>query len=86
MAIEQRGENGKLELRIENLTKSFQGVTAVNHVTYTMKNGVYGLLGLNGAGKTTLMRILCTLLAPTEEKLSVMGKMFLQWVRITGNY
>lgn len=74
MAIEQRGENGKLELRIENLTKSFQGVTAVNHVTYTMKNGVYGLLGLNGAGKTTLMRILCTLLAPTEGKVICDGE------------
>lgn len=63
-----------MELRIENLTKSFQGVTAVNHVTYTMKNGVYGLLGLNGAGKTTLMRILCTLLAPTEGKVICNGE------------
>lgn len=40
-------------------------MTAVDNVSYTLTNGVYGLLGVNGAGKTTLMRILCTLLKPT---------------------
>lgn len=55
-----------MELKIEDLTKIFQGTAAVSHVSYTMKKGVYGLLGVNGAGKTTLMRMLCTLLKPTE--------------------
>lgn len=55
-----------MKLELENLTKVFGDVTAVNHIDLTMSNGVYGLLGVNGAGKTTLMRILCTLLKPTK--------------------
>lgn len=54
-----------MELRLSEVTKKFQDMTAVNNVSYTLTNGVYGLLGVNGAGKTTLMRILCTLLKPT---------------------
>lgn len=55
-----------MELVINDLTKEFEEVKAVNHVTCTLGNGVYGLLGVNGAGKTTLMRMLCTLLSPTS--------------------
>ena len=55
-----------MELKMENLSKNFKDVRAVNHISYTMHNGVYGLLGLNGAGKTTLMRMLRTLMQPTE--------------------
>ena len=62
-----------MELRRENLTKEFQGVKAVNGITYTMGKGVYGLLGLNGAGKTTLMRMLCTLLQPIGGKITCNG-------------
>lgn len=62
-----------MELRIENLSKEFQGVKAVNGITYTMGKGVYGLLGLNGAGKTTLMRMLCTLLKPTGGEITCNG-------------
>ena len=54
---------------LEGLTKEFQGIKAVDHVTYTMHQGVYGLLGLNGAGKTTLMRMICTLLEPTSGRI-----------------
>ena len=54
-----------MELRLLEVTKEFQDVKAVDNVSYTMTNGVYGLLGINGAGKTTLMRMLCTLLKPT---------------------
>ena len=55
-----------MKLEMENLTKRFQDVTAVDGISCTLTTGVYGLLGVNGAGKTTLMRMLCTLLRPTE--------------------
>ncbi|POP34760.1 ABC transporter ATP-binding protein [Lactonifactor longoviformis] len=55
-----------MELQIKNLTKEFKDMKAVNHVSFTMDRGVYGLLGVNGAGKTTLMRMICTLLNPTS--------------------
>lgn len=63
-----------MELRLLEVTKEFQDVKAVDNVSYTMTNGVYGLLGINGAGKTTLMRMLCTLLKPTAGSLVWDGK------------
>lgn len=59
-----------MELKIKNLTKDYQDFRAVEDVTYTMSNGVYGLLGVNGAGKTTLMRMMCTLLKPTSGSIT----------------
>ena len=63
-----------MELKIMELTKAFGDFTAVNNLNITMQNGVYGLLGVNGAGKTTLMRMLCTLLHPTNGKITCDGK------------
>ena len=63
-----------MKLEIENLTKRFQDVAAVDGVSCTLTTGVYGLLGVNGAGKTTLMRMLCTLLKPTEGRILWDGK------------
>lgn len=63
-----------MELKMEGVTKEFHGFTAVDQVSCTMKNGVYGLLGVNGAGKTTLMRMLCTLLKPTDGKITCDGQ------------
>lgn len=77
-----------MELKIENLSKEFQKMTAVDNITYTMHNGVYGLLGVNGAGKTTLMRMLCTLLAPTSGRILCNGediwKMDAQYRKLLG--
>ena len=42
-----------MELTISELTKEFGSFRAVDRVSFTMTNGVYGLLGVNGAGKTT---------------------------------
>lgn len=51
-----------MELRIENLTKTYpNGVRALNDLTLTIGTGMFGLLGPNGAGKSTLMRTIATL-------------------------
>lgn len=63
-----------MELTLVNLTKEFRDFIAVDHISLTMTNGVYGLLGVNGAGKTTLMRMLCTLLKPTSGNIYCNGK------------
>lgn len=63
-----------MELKFTNLTKQFGEVAAVQNVSYTLKNGVYGLLGVNGAGKTTLMRILTTLIQPTSGTITWNGR------------
>ena len=55
-----------MKLAIENVEKKFDEFIAVDNLSIEMDNGVYGLLGVNGAGKTTLMRMICTLLKPTN--------------------
>ncbi|HUU27134.1 MAG TPA: ABC transporter ATP-binding protein [archaeon] len=56
-----------MNISIENLGKSYKhGVQALKGVNLEIESGMFGLLGPNGAGKTTLMRILVTLLTPTE--------------------
>jgi ABC-type multidrug transport system ATPase subunit len=51
-----------MELKITNLSKTYpNGVVALNNVTLTVGNGMFGLLGANGAGKSTLMRTIATL-------------------------
>ncbi len=62
-----------MKLQLINLTRQFDKFTAVDHLNLTITNGVYGLLGVNGAGKTTLMRMLCTLLKPTEGQILCNG-------------
>jgi sodium transport system ATP-binding protein len=49
-------------------------IHAVDHVTFTCKPGqIYGLLGANGAGKTTTLRLLATILEPTDGTAVVCG-------------
>ena len=64
-----------MELVIEGLTKVYPGGRkALDSVDLRVSTGMFGLLGPNGAGKTTLMRILATLLEPTEGRVEVDGK------------
>lgn len=51
-----------MDIVIENLSKSFKRVNALDSITLTLSPGIHGLLGPNGAGKSTLMRILATIL------------------------
>jgi ABC-2 type transport system ATP-binding protein len=58
----------------ENLTKKFNGFTAVDHISFKVEKGqIFGLLGPNGAGKSTTIRMLCTLTKPTEGTAVVGG-------------
>lgn len=51
-----------MELIIENLSKMYaNGVQALNGISLTIPQGMFGLLGPNGAGKSTLMRTIATL-------------------------
>jgi len=61
-------------LEVQNLTKKFKQVTAVDHLSFQVHEGeLFGLLGPNGAGKTTTMRMLTTLLKPDSGFASVAG-------------
>jgi drug efflux transport system ATP-binding protein len=57
-----------------DLTRRFGGFTAVDRVTFDVKNGeVFGFLGANGAGKTTAIRMLTGLLSPSSGTATVAG-------------
>ncbi len=61
-------------IKIENLTKQFKELTAVDRLTLHVAEGeVFGFLGPNGAGKTTTVRMLTALIAPTSGEATVMG-------------
>ena len=54
-------------ITVENLTKRFGEVTAVENLTFKVEEGeVFGFLGPNGAGKTTTIRMLCCLISKTS--------------------
>jgi ABC-2 type transport system ATP-binding protein len=59
-------------VHIEQLTKKFGDVAAVDGVTFDINRGeVFGVLGPNGSGKTTTIRMLCGLLTPTSGTATV---------------
>lgn len=61
-------------VRCDNLTKDFGSLRAVDHVSFSVSEGeVFGLLGPNGAGKTTTIRLLGTILKPTEGTAQIAG-------------
>ena len=61
-------------IEVQNLTKVYGGKTAVDHVSFKIRNGrIYGLLGPNGAGKSTTMNIIAGCLSPTEGTVLVNG-------------
>lgn len=59
-----------MHIKIENLNKIYKGGSyALKNLNLDIPNGMFGLLGPNGAGKSTLMRILVTLMKPTNGKV-----------------
>ena len=62
-------------ITVEGLVKRYGRSPALDGVSFSVPAGsIYGFLGPNGAGKTTALRILATLLMPTEGKASVAGE------------
>ena len=61
-------------IEINNLTKKFGDLTALDDVTVSLEQGqIVGLLGPNGSGKTTLIKILNGLLQPTSGGVTING-------------
>ena len=61
-------------IEVDGLTKRFAGLTAVDHVSFTVEQGsVVGFLGPNGAGKTTTLRMLLGLVTPSEGTATING-------------
>lgn len=63
------------ELKVERVSKRFEGLTAVSDATFSIRpRDVVGLIGPNGAGKTTLFNIITGALAPTDGNLVYCGR------------
>jgi len=61
-------------IKIENITKSFGDVVAVNNLSFEVKPGeIFGLLGPNGAGKTTTVKLILGLLELDQGDITVFG-------------
>lgn len=62
-----------MEIKIQALKKNYGQKTALDNISLTIENGMFGLLGRNGAGKTTLMQILSTLREPASGTVTFNG-------------
>jgi len=61
-------------LEVDHLTKSFDGVTAINDISFSVDQGeIIGFFGPNGAGKTTLIQLLLGLITATSGTIRILG-------------
>lgn len=61
-------------LEVKDLTKRFEGITAVDHACFEVPEGaIFGLIGRNGAGKTTTLRMLMNIYMPDEGEVIFRG-------------
>lgn len=68
------GPMGKSVVEVRNLTKRFHDFTAVDNISFDIKEGeILGLLGPNGAGKTTTIHMLLGLITPTVGSIHMFG-------------
>ena len=62
-------------IEIRNLSKSFRGMYAVDHLNMTVPVGaIYGFIGENGSGKSTTMKLLCGHLVANGGKIKLFGR------------
>ena len=57
-------------IEVKNVSKSFKGVSVLNHVNLKFQSGkIYSLVGSNGSGKSVLLKLLCGFYEPTEGEI-----------------
>src|SRR3954470_5122547 len=62
-------------VEVNHLSKNFGDIAAVEDLSFTVNEGdVYGFLGQNGAGKSTTIRMLLTLVQPSNGEIKIFGK------------
>jgi ABC-2 type transport system ATP-binding protein len=62
-------------IQVQNLSKSFQDIQAVNDISFTIEKGeIFGLLGPNGAGKSTTLNMMSTILKSDAGSIHIDGK------------
>lgn len=62
-------------IEISNLSKSFRGLYAVDHLNMTVPVGsIYGFIGENGSGKSTTEKLLCGQLVPNGGEIKLFGR------------
>lgn len=71
------------ELTLDRITRHFKNKIAVDNVSLTLREGIYGFLGANGAGKTTLLRMICGVLKPSTGEIRCNG---IEIGRLDGDY
>jgi ABC-2 type transport system ATP-binding protein len=65
----------KTSIKIENLSKSFNGKKILKEINLELpEGGIFGILGKNGAGKTTLLATLMGLITPTSGEIKIFNK------------
>jgi len=64
----------RLIIEVNNLTKKFDGFTAVDNISFSVRQGeIFAFLGPNGAGKSTTIKMMTTLLHPTSGHIRLDG-------------
>src|SRR5688572_3944572 len=66
--------SGQVLLSADRLTKHYRNVVALNDVSFSIQDGITGILGENGAGKSTAIKIFLGLVKPTSGAAMVLGE------------
>lgn len=74
-------------IEAKNLTKRFDQITAVDHITATIRDGsVFGLIGTNGAGKSTFLRMASGILKPDEGSIAIDGEDVYENIKVKSRF
>ncbi|WP_077611115.1 ABC transporter ATP-binding protein [Clostridium sp. Marseille-P2415] len=74
-------------IKAENLTKKFDDIMAVDHVSAEIRDGsVFGLIGTNGAGKSTFLRMMSGILKPDEGSVTIDGEQIFEKEKVKSRF